>query len=657
MSRLASSLAVVLTLASIGVSAQTGRTSKAGSEARSFRELALTPDGTTLAWIGPSASGGGTGLNLMAVSGAAVGRPALPNRSGDPRDLAWSPDGSRLAYLSETMGRPALYILTRRTGSVRQAALLRGNVAALRWSPDGRTIALLNTAKPSRPSGPLAPQARDTGVIGRQFDIQRIAVVDVATGAVRPVSPADLYVHEFEWSPDGTRLVAAAAPGQGDSGWYTDEIWILDLAGGTARSLGRPGMQIASPRWSPDGGRIAYVGGLMSDEGIPGGDVYVIDAAGGTPRNLTPGLTVSPNWLAWTRDPNQIMFTAWADGGSATGTVDPSTGGAKVTWQAGESIRAVAGVGVGGLALSTNGGTSALIRQSFDRPPEIWVGPVGQWKQVTHVNDGLEPGWGKSESLHWASDAFTVQGWLLHPKQYAADQRHPMVVIVHGGPAGAHQPHWLNAASATELSLVRSGYFVFLPNPRGSQGHGESFTRANVKDFGYGDLRDVLTGVDEAAKRAPIDTARVGITGWSYGGYMSMWAVTQTNRFKAAVAGAGVANWLSYWAQNGINEWLLGYFGATVYDDPAVYARSAPITYIKQAKTPTLILVGEKDVETPAPQSYEFWKGLENNGVETALVVYADEGHGVQQPAHVKDRIERSLAWFDRHLKKTGTVP
>ena len=286
----------------------------------------------------------------------------------------------------------------------------------------------------------------------------------------------------------------------------------------------------------------------------------------------------------------------------------------------------------------------------------MWAGAVGQWKQVTHVNDGLEPVVGQVDDLHWKSDAFMVQGWLLRPKHYDSAKRHPLVVLVHGGPAAAHQPQWFNSASATERTLLDAGYFVFLPNPRGSQGLGESFTRANVKDLGYGDLRDILLGLDEAAARAPVDTARIGITGWSYGGYMTMWAVTQTGRFRAAVAGAGIANWQSYWAENGINDWLPGYFGATVYDDPAVYARSAPITFIKQARTPTLVLVGEYDVECPAPQSYEFWKGLQNSGVETSLVVYGDEGHDIQKPAHVKDRIERSLSWFDRHLK-TATVP
>ena len=571
--------------------------------------------------------------------------------AGTIRSLAWSPDGARLAFLgvNPISKRPAVYLASRANGSVRQIALLAGNVARLRWRPDGRQLAFLSTEKPTRPSGPLAPQARDTGLIGLKFDIQRIAVLDLATATVRQVSRPDLYVHEFEWSPDGTRFAAMAGPGPGDSGWYSDEIWIFPTDGSVPRSLGAPGMQLASPVWSPDGRQIAYVGGLLSDEVAPGGDVYLIDAAGGRPTNLTPDIKVSPSWLAWR--PSGIIFTAWADGGTGIGTVNPTTGTHTIQWQAGETIAALGDAWAGSVALSDDGTTSALIRQSYERPPEIWTGALGAWTQLTHVNDGITASWGVAESLHWRSDTLSIQGWLIHPKQVNPGQRHPMVVVVHGGPAAAHAPRWFTSGNATEQGLLSRGYFIFLPNPRGSQGFGQAFTRGNVKDFGYGDLRDILAGIDAAAARAPIDTARVGITGWSYGGYMTMWAVTQTNRFKVAVAGAGLANWQSYWAQNGINEWLLGYFGATVYDDPAVYARSAPMTFIKNARTPTLILVGEKDIETPTPQSYEFWKGLLNNRVETEFVVYADEGHRMTNPAHTKDRIDRSISWFDRHLR------
>ena len=200
------------------------------------------------------------------------------------------------------------------------------------------------------------------------------------------------------------------------------------------------------------------------------------------------------------------------------------------------------------------------------------------------------------------------------------------------------------------MALPASGYFLLLPNPRGSFGQGEKFTQANVKDFGYGDLRDILGGIDAAAAVAPIDTARTGIFGWSYGGYMTMWAVTQTQRFRAAVAGAGIVDWQSYYGQNRIDQWMIPYFGATVYDDPWIYARSSPISFIKAVRTPTLVLQGERDAEVPAPQAYEFWHALKTLGIETRLVIYPDEGHHLS-PADGLDVMQRTVAWLRDHLR------
>jgi dipeptidyl aminopeptidase/acylaminoacyl peptidase len=198
--------------------------------------------------------------------------------------------------------------------------------------------------------------------------------------------------------------------------------------------------------------------------------------------------------------------------------------------------------------------------------------------------------------------------------------------------------------------LAGMGYFVFFPNPRGSYGQGEAFTRANVKDFGGGDLRDILAGVDAVTAKVPVDTDRIGITGWSYGGFMTMWTVTQTHRFRAAVAGAGIADWLSYYGENSIDEWMIPYFGASVYDDPAVYAKSSPINFIKNVKTPTLVLVGERDGECPAPQSFEFWHALQTLGMATKLVVYPGEGHGFHDQKDRMDRMRRTLSWFNQYL-------
>ena len=275
---------------------------------------------------------------------------------------------------------------------------------------------------------------------------------------------------------------------------------------------------------------------------------------------------------------------------------------------------------------------------------------MGEWKQITSRNAALKPAWGEAKSIHWQNDGFNLQGWLLYPRNFDAAKKYPMVVQVHGGPSSMAHSTWPGSHSFG-VALSAAGYFVFMPNPRGSFGQGEAFTRANVKDFGYGDFRDIMTGVDQALKEAPIDEHRLGITGWSYGGYMTMWAVTQTNRFAAAVAGAGLANFQSYYGENQIDQWMVPFFGASVYDDPQVYAKSSPITFIKKARTPTLVLVGDSDGECPTPQSYEFWHALKALGVETEFVVYEHEGHMFADPAHQRDVIERAAAWFNQHLK------
>jgi dipeptidyl aminopeptidase/acylaminoacyl peptidase len=342
----------------------------------------------------------------------------------------------------------------------------------------------------------------------------------------------------------------------------------------------------------------------------------------------------------------RLLFAGHVDGGSGLAAFDPASGEVRTLWTGSETISAQGGVPA--VSFSRDGKNCVVIRHSFERPPEVWAGPVGDWKQVTHRNDKSRPRWGEARSLHWKSDDFTVQGWLLYPHEYDPKRRYPMVVSVHGGPSSARQPSWPRTFFDLAV-LAAEGYFVFFPNPRGSYGQGEKFTRANVKDFGHGDLRDILAGVDEVLKMVPVDKDRLAVAGWSYGGYMTMWAVTQTQRFRAAIA--GIANWQSYYGQNGIDQWLIPFFGATVYDDPAVYARSSPIPFIKHVRTPTLVLVGERDLECPVPQSREFWHALKTLGVPTQLVIYPGEGHMIARPDHRCDILKRSLTWLDKHLQ------
>ena len=604
---------------------------------RPIHQVAISPDAKHFAWSDDT----GVYLDGKRVT-------AKPEkRDLEERALDWSRDSSRLAFLSdvEKKGQRQLYTVAP-GGTPKKLTSLSGYLASPQWSPDGKSIAFLFIENAKRAAGPLVAMSRDMGVVEEHIDEQRIAVLDVPTGKVRMVTPADRYVYEYDWSPDGTRIAAESAPGSGDDNYWVAQLHVVDLATGAFPSIYKPTWQIASPRWSADSRQIAFIEGLMSDQGSTGGDLFVVDAAGGTPRNLTPRTHFSVTTIDRIAA-DGITVGANIEGDSAIVRVSPA-GDITTLWRGGELVTAEDLIGA---SFASDGTTSAVIRASNERPPEVWTGALGAWTQVSHVNDAIKSRPGQAKSIKWTSDDLNVQGWLLFPTDYDASKKYPMIVWVHGGPASSALNKWPYDLSAIATVLTRRGYFVFYPNPRGSYGQGEAFTQGNVKDFGYGDLRDIMSGVDKVLADYPVDANRLGLWGWSYGGYMTMWAVTQTQRFRAAVAGAGIVNWQSYYGQNDIDQWMLPYFGASVYDDPAVYAKSAPITYIKNVKTPTLILVGERDGEVPAPQSYEFWHALKTLGVPTRLVVYPDEGHRIANPEHKRDIVDRVVTWFGDYLK------
>ena len=614
---------------------------------RNMRQAVISPDGSHVAWVEPTTTGGGgsaiyvqdlksSSLQPQRISAAGEGAAAHEG------DACWSPDSKQLAFLSDAGGgdQSELYVADLGSGPARKLTSLKGFMADPAWAPDGKNIAILFTENAPRAAGPLMPMTPETGVVDSKVYEQRLTTVEIASGSVRQLSPADMYVYEYDWSPDSKSFAVTAAHGAGDSNWYVAEIYTLGAEGGDPHPVYKPRLQIAEPRWSPDGKNIAFIEGLMSDEGSTGGDIYVVPAGGGNARNVTPGIAASPNRIFWA-SAEKILFTENIDGQSGIATVDLANGKIAQLWSGAESLA---------ISLTADHAKSAVIRSSAERPGEIWVGPIGSWKQLTHYNDAVRPDWGEMKSLHWTSDGMRIQGWLLYPKDYDPSHRYPMVVVVHGGPAAAVRPSWPGRGFNID-SLSTKGYFVLYPNPRGSFGQGEKFTEGNVKDFGYGDFRDIMAGVDEVVKTLPVDDKRIGIFGWSYGGYMTMWAVTQTHRFRAAVAGAGLSNWQSYYGENDIDEWMIPYFGASVYDDPAVYAKSSPMTFIKNVKTPTLILVGERDGEVPEPQSREFWHALKSLGVETQFVVYEGEGHSIRKPEHQRDIMERLVGWFDHYLR------
>jgi dipeptidyl aminopeptidase/acylaminoacyl peptidase len=611
-----------------------------------FDQVSISPDGKRAAWIEADV------IYISDLIGKTTTKIALPKPS-TTRNLTWSPDSRTLAFLSdrEKKGQMQLYIVGAGGGKPSKLTNLTGYLTDPRFSPDGFRIALLFAENAPSGGGPLEAEPVETGVIGGEIHNQRLSTVGVlcdapSCGFTKQISPPDMNVYEYDWSPDGGSFALTAAPGPGDNNWWIAELYTMSADTGKMKSILRPETQIALPRWSPDGTSIAFIQGLMSDEGFTGGDLFTISSSGGPAVNRTPDRKTSVSSFQWI-GPAKILLTEIAGGGSAIATLELPSGRTERLWQGGENVHDEGNFP--NFSLARDGKTSAVIRSDWQHPPEIWAGPIDDWKQLTHANSSLHPKWGEVKNVDWSSDGFKVQGWLLYPKDYDPSKRYPMVVSIHGGPANLNAQHWPgDRFDMTVLSAL--GYFVFFPNPRGSYGQGESFTRANVKDFGYGDLRDIMAGVDAVLKTVPVDENRLGVAGWSYGGYMTMWTVTQTNRFRAAVAGAGIANYQSYYGQNSIDQWMIPYFGKSVYDDPAVYAKSSPITFIKNVKTPTLVVVGERDGECPAPQSYEFWHALKAQGTPTELVVYPGEGHMFRNADHKRDLMERTVKWLTEYL-------
>jgi dipeptidyl aminopeptidase/acylaminoacyl peptidase len=658
-STLLSAVATLLMCSAVAAQNQSASASRAAAvldsmpHAKRIGDVALSPDGTRIAYMANQK------LEVMLASGgpsrevSVVGNLPL-------RDVTWSGDSKRIAFIADLPGDvPSAQVWTAAAdgGSApAKHAELKGYVQTPRFSPDGSKLAVLFIEGMPRIAGPLQPMTPLSGVIAEKIYEQRIVSIDLATNNLTQVTPEDVYVYEYDWTPDGQSWAASAAHGNGDANWWVARLYLVHAQNGQMSEIYKPTLQIAAPRVSPDGKNVAFIEGLMSDEGSTGGDIYVVPTAGGAARNLTPRLKASPHAVAWTRS-DRITFAENVDGNSGFGSVGLNGGAVEALWTGEEvasptsdawaSVNASAGE-ASSSALNEKPFT-AIVRQSASAPPEMWAGPIGNWRQLTNVNAGIKPAWGEMRNVHWMNGETRVQGWLMLPKDYDPAKKYPLVVTVHGGPSAACTPAW---GSRGMGPISAMGYFSLCPNPRGSYGQGEAYVQGNVKDFGGGDYRDIMAGVDALLKEYPIDSKRLGIHGHSYGGYMTMWAETQTNRFAAAVAGAGLSDWLSYYGLNDIDEWMIPFFGASVYDDPAVYAKSDPMHFIKAVKTPTLILVGDRDGEVPMEQSVEWWHALEDLHVPTTLVVYPNEGHAIGKPADARDYALRTLEWFEEWFAK-----
>jgi len=560
----------------------------------------------------------------------------------------WSPDGRTLTFLGVDRARSSIFEVT--DGQVRRLAELTGTACKLKWSREGDSLGFLLTAR-AHDGGHNVGNHRRVGIMEAPHDTQRITVLPAQGGEPKPVSPDGFWVYDFDWRSNDLGFVAMAAEGDADNQWYQAKLVTLSPSG-PVHTIPLPVMQIAHPRISPDGKKVAFIGGLMSDEGYEGGDaggdLFITDLVTDATVNITRGFGGTINSASWSGI-NLIAGITWY-GSTGMALVDPVNHKVSKVRVRPETISAREAR----MSVSADGKTVAYAAESFGSPPRLWLGGLGAPRPIAPSPAAAAAGLNIStQDVRWHCDGREIQGWLLVPQSIIPARK--LIVIVHGGPSDATTPFFNGSGSTTAemtVNMLRAGYAVFAPNVRGSYGEGEDYVRANVDDMGEGPLRDVLSGLDEVERRLSISDRNVGLLGWSYGGFFTMWAATHTQRFAAIVSGAGMADWSSYYSQTVIPAWVDLFLGGPPYTHLDNYDRASPIRYLQHAKTPTLLENGENDSGVPPEQAEAFWKGLLFYKVPTQLVIYPGESHRFHDPANIRRRVADTLQWFDRWLEK-----
>lgn len=567
----------------------------------------------------------------------------------------WSADGARLGFIGRRadQGNDQFFMLDLGWTEARQLTGSGGGVRHFAWSPDGVRTALLITDEPPAGEDERRAEGRDEIEFERHQPFDRLWICDTNSGGMRRATDVDLHVWEFEWSPDGERLVAIVSDEPQITAWYRARLVTIDLRTGAVTTIYQPPKTITRPTWSPDGQRIALLSCTWSDPGMTGGDILLLDLSGEEPVNITSGQPRSFVTVDWERSGDGLIAFAVEDGQSSFCRVDLD-GTCHRLWRERVAIdiyqRSIC-------SRDRSGNRIAVVRSDPANPAEVWTidledtGADGglAWTRHSDTNPQVEDiQLNPIETHYWRSfDGSTIQGLLIRPAGTKPGTRLPLVVLIHGGPTGVTRYDYANFRQMGWAHLLaQAGYAALLPNPRGSMGFGTPFAEANLGDMGGGDLADVLAGVDYCIESGIADPERLGVGGWSYGGYLTSWAVTQTSRFKAAVAGATITDWTAFHGSSSIPDFDAIFFGSDPYDAGGIYTARSPIYHVRNVQTPVLFLHGEKDTGCPLGQAQGMWRALKERGVETELVIYPRAGHWPREREHVRDVVERLVGWF-----------
>ena len=567
---------------------------------------------------------------------------------------AFSPDGEWLAFTTGRSGSNQIWVIPMSGGEARQVTDAKAGVGQFRWSPQGDAIAFLMRDPQTEEEEKAAKEKRDVILVDQNFKFDHIYTVPFDPAATETVdavrlTEGDFHVTGFDWSPDGERIAfAQQADPRINTGRLSGDIAVVGKSGGEVTQLGTGSGVESSPRWSPDGSLIAYASTGSQPEPVGLADLYVVDPATGATRMLPETPNRSVFILGWSAGSDMVFLN------ESLGTTRHVIG---VPVSDGPIRHVTAGAGVvGSAAVAADAGVLALTWQTTDDPAEVYVTGMDTFEpqRLSTVNaDAPRPAMGRTALLAWqAPDGTPVEGLLTYPVDYEAGTRVPLILNVHGGPAGVFAQSFTGAPSIYMIQyFAQEGMAVLRPNPRGSTGYGKEFRYANFMDWGYGDLSDLLAGVDEVIEMGVAHPDSLLLMGWSYGGYMTSFAVTQTDRFRAASMGAGLPNLVSMVTTTDIGDYLVGHMGGEYFNDYETYEKHSAIYHIGNVTTPTQVIHGAQDLRVPFTQGQEFFNSLRRLGVDTEMVVYPRTPHGPTEPKFLMDVSERILVWFNRYLR------
>jgi dipeptidyl aminopeptidase/acylaminoacyl peptidase len=568
----------------------------------------------------------------------------------------WSPDSRRIAFTSDRDGKRQIYLISPSGGEAAQLTAEDNGVVGIAWSPDGASLAFTSSGPELKEKKDRKERYGDFEIIGGDYSLNKLWRVSIPAELpsdtkklpkAEPLTQAGQFsVNGFAWAPDGKRIAFSASRDPDPESAQTEQLYVLDLADLHVRKLIDAEGPNTNPKWSPDGKQLAYAT-YDSQPFFYYANRYIaaVSVDGGKPRVLTHDFDEDANLLDW--GPDGIYFAALQKTNAHIYRLDPATGAAhRITGPdafhaTGASFtkdhRTFAGTGA-----APNHFAEIYVSATADFAPHYLTDMGAQYKNLALA---------RREVVEWkSSDGATVEGILIKPADYDASRKYPLLVVIHGGPTGVDTPVLAADRYYPVERFAAKGALILKPNYRGSAGYGAKFRALNVRNLGVGDYEDVISGVDSLIAKGLVDKDRVASMGWSEGGYISAFITCFSDRFKAVSVGAGISDWVTYYVNTDIHPFTRQYLKATPWDDPEIYRKTSPITYVSRAKTPTLIQQGDQDKRVPPPDSYELYQALKDRGVPVKLIFYKGFGHPINKPKQQRAVMEHNYEWFSKYI-------